>query len=249
MIPIDGGETRDALFVHVPDLGVLFVGDFIMPYLGAPFAAEGNLQGLLDAIDIVAEKHPRHMLHGHEPLTRNFASPDMLAQLKMHLSWLRDQVQTAIRRSESRAQIHQANLVPPGLISGRPDAFLPYLLLREHVIDRLYHQNVGYWQADLAGLDHLGDSDRAELFVDYLGLSERQLVIAVDKMTADGKSELAGSLLKASAARFGRTEAIAKAERLVYLKLMEKYQNIDPFKFILYSAAIGEQTPAMAQDQ
>jgi hypothetical protein len=48
-------------------------------------------------------------------------------------------------------------------------------------------------------------------------------------------------------ARFGRTEAIATAERLVYLKLMEKYQNTDPFKFILYSAAIGEQTPAMAQ--
>jgi hypothetical protein len=27
---------------------------------------------------------------------------------------------------------------------------------------------------------------------------------------------------------------------------MEKYQNIDPFKYILYSAAIGEQTPTMA---
>ena len=38
----------------------------------------------------------------------------------------------------------------------------------------------------------------------------------------------------------------AKAERLVYLKLMEKYQNTDPFKYILYSAKIGEQTPAMA---
>jgi hypothetical protein len=27
---------------------------------------------------------------------------------------------------------------------------------------------------------------------------------------------------------------------------MEKYQNTDPFKFILYSAKIGEQTPQMA---
>jgi alkyl sulfatase BDS1-like metallo-beta-lactamase superfamily hydrolase len=208
---------------------------------------EGNLQGLLDAIDVVVQKHPRHMLHGHEPLTRTFASPDILAQLKTNLTWLRDQVLTAIRRGDARAQIHRANLIPPDLLNGRPDTFLPYLILREHVIDRLYHQNVGYWQADLEGLDHLGDSDRAELFVDYLGLSERQLVIAVDRMTADGKYELAGSLLKASAARFGRTEAITKAERLVYLKLMEKYQNIDPFKYILYSAAIGEQTPAMAQ--
>jgi glyoxylase-like metal-dependent hydrolase (beta-lactamase superfamily II) len=246
LIPVHGGETHDAMFVHLPDLGVLFVGDFIMPYIGAPFVVEGDFQGLLDAIDIVVQKNPRYMLHGHEPLTRNFSSPDMLAQLKTNLSWLREQVLTAIRRGDTRAAIHQANLIPPGLLSGRPDALLPYLILREHVIDRLYHQNVGYWQADLEGLDHLGDSDRAELLVDYLGLSEKQLVRAVEKMTADGKYELAASLIESSSARFGHTESIAKAERLVYLKLMEKYQNTDPFKYILYSAKIGEQTPAMA---
>src|SRR6266566_4570465 len=81
LIPVHGGETRDAMFIHLPDLGVLFVGDFIMPYLGAPFVVEGDLQGLLDAIDVVVQKNPRYMLHGHEPLTRNFSSPDMLAQL------------------------------------------------------------------------------------------------------------------------------------------------------------------------
>ena len=246
LIPVHGGETHDAMFIHLPDLGVLFVGDFIMPYLGAPFAVEGDLEGLLDAIDLVVQKKPRYMLHGHEPLTRNFSSPEMLAQLKANLGWLRDQVLTAIRRGDTRAAIHQANLIPPGLLNGRPDALLPYLILREHVIDRLYHQNVGYWQADLEGLDHLGDSDRAELFVDYLGLSEKRLVTAAEKMAADGKYELAASLLEASAARFGRTESIAKAQQLVYLKLMEKYQNTDPFKYILYSAKIGEQTPVLA---
>ncbi len=245
LIPVHGGETHDAMFIHLPDLGVLFVGDFIMPYIGAPFVVEGDLQGLLDAIDVVVQKNPGYMLHGHEPLTRNFSSPEMLSQLRTNLSWLRDQVLTAIRRGDTRTAIHQANLIPPGLLNGRPDALLPYLILREHVIDRLYHQNIGYWQADLEGLDHLGDSDRAELFVDYLGLSEKQLVRAVEKMAADGKYELAASLLEVSAARFGRTESIAKAERLVYLKLMEKYQNTDPFKYILYSAKIGEQTPAM----
>jgi glyoxylase-like metal-dependent hydrolase (beta-lactamase superfamily II) len=246
LIPVHGGETHDAMLVHLPDLGVLFVGDFIMPYIGAPFVVEGDLQGLLDAIDVVVEKNPRYMLHGHEPLTANFSSPDMLAQLKKNLIWLRGQVLEAIRRGDTRSAIHQANLIPPGLLSGRSDALLPYLILREHVIDRLYHQNVGYWQADLEGLDYLGDSDRAELLVDYLGLSEKQLVTAAEKMAADGKYELAASLLEPSATRFGRTESIAKAERLVYLKLMEKYQNTDPFKYILYSAKIGEQTPAMA---
>src|SRR5262245_16198095 len=64
----------------LPDQAVLFVGDFIMPYLGAPFVEEGNLQGLFEAIDIIVEKQPKYLLHGHEPLTRNFTSPTMLAQ-------------------------------------------------------------------------------------------------------------------------------------------------------------------------
>src|SRR2546422_5574955 len=82
LIPIPGGETSDGLFIHLPDAGILFAGDFIMPYLGAPFIEEGNFQGLLDTIDIVTRLNPRLLLHGHEPLTRVFTSPVMLAQLK-----------------------------------------------------------------------------------------------------------------------------------------------------------------------
>jgi glyoxylase-like metal-dependent hydrolase (beta-lactamase superfamily II) len=248
LIPIHGGETHDAMFIHLPEVGVLFAGDFIMPYIGAPFVNEGDFQGLLDAIDVVVQKNPRYIMHGHEALTRNFSSPEILAQLKENLNWLRDSVLTAVRRGDIRSGIQQANLIPPGLLTtGRPDVLLPYLVLREHVIDRLYRQFTGYWRAGaiLEGLDHLGDTDRAELFIDYLGLSEKQLVSAAYKIAADGKYELAASLLESSVARFGRTEAIAKVERLVYLKLMEKYQNTDPFKYILYSAKIAEQTPAM----
>src|SRR5215472_9378053 len=110
LIPVQGGETHDALFIHLPGQGVLFVGDFIMPYLGAPFVKEGDLQGLLDAIDVVVQKNPRYLLHGHEPLTRVFASAAMLAQLKTDLVWLRDQVLGAMRRGDERGAIHQANL-------------------------------------------------------------------------------------------------------------------------------------------
>src|SRR6266700_8120925 len=245
LIPVHGGETHDAMFIHLPDQGVMFVGDFIMPYLGAPFVEEGDFQGLLDTIDVVVENHPEHLLHGHEPLTRNFASATMLAQLKIDLVLLREQVLTAVRRGDERASLHQANLIPPSLLGGQPDVYQPYFILREHVIDRLYDQNVGYWQPDLQGLDQLGRADRAELLVDYLGLSEKQLVKTVERMADDGKYELAASLLESTGGRFDRSESVANAKRLVYLKLMEKHQNTDPFKFIIYSAKIGEQTPQM----
>ena len=246
LIPVQGGETHDAMFINLPDQGVMFVGDFIMPYLGAPFVEEGDLQGLLDAIDIVVEKNPQHLLHGHEPLTRNFGSPAMLGQLKLDLSWLREQVLKSVRLGEERAAIQQANLIPPDMLTGNPAVYVPYFLMRDHVIDRLYDQNVGYWHADLAGLDHLSHADRAELLVDYLGMSETQLTKTVERLVADGKYELAASLLDSSESRFEHSESVAKAKRLVYLKLMEKYQNTDPFKFILYSAKIGEQTAQMS---
>ena len=249
LIPVQGGETHDAMFIYLPDESVLFVGDFIMPYLGAPFVEEGDLQGLLHAFDIVVQKNPRYLLHGHEPLTRNFASASMLLQLKIDLVWLREQVLTATRRGDERGAIHQANLIPPGLVNNQPDVYQPYLILREHVIDRLYDQNVGYWQPDLQGLEHLTRADYAELLVDYLGVSERQLVKTVERLTADGKYELAASLLESSGDRFKRSASVANAKRLVYLKLMEKHQNTDPFKFIIYSGKIGEQTPQMAATQ
>jgi glyoxylase-like metal-dependent hydrolase (beta-lactamase superfamily II) len=245
LIPVQGGETHDAMIIYLPNLGVMFVGDFIMPYIGAPFVEEGDLQGLLDAIDIVVQKNPRFLLHGHEPLTRNFTSPALLAQLKTDVEWLREQVLIAIRRGDERGAIDQANLIPPGLLPGRPDVYLPYLILREHVIDRLYDQNVGYWQPNLQGLDHLTRADHAELLVDYLGVSERQLVKTVQRLVADGKYEQAASLLDSIGGRFDHSPSVATAKRLVYLKLMEKHQNTDPFKFIIYSGTAGEQTPQM----
>ena len=233
------------MFISLPDEGVLFVGDFIMPYLGAPFVEEGDLEGLMDAIDIVVQENPRYLLHGHEPLTRNFTSASMLAQLKIDLAWLREQVLTATRRGDERGAIHQANLIPPGLLNDQPDVYQPYLILREHVIDRLYDQNVGYWQPDLQGLEHLTRADHADLLVDYLGVSERQLVKTAERLTADGKYELAASLLESSGDRFEHSGSVANAKRLVYLKLVEKHQNTDPFKFIIYSGKIGEHTPQM----
>ena len=121
------------------------------------------------------------------------------------------------------------------------------MLLREHVIDRLYDQNVGYWQADLTGISHLSRADHAQALVDYLGVSERQLVNALQSMIKDGKYELAASLLESSGERFANSESIRQTSRLIYLKLMEQHQNYDPFKFLLYSAKAGEQTPQISR--
>jgi len=245
LIPVRGGETHDAMLIYLPDEKVMFMGDVIMPYLGAPFAQEGDLEGLFDAIDVIVSRNPQYLLQGHEPLTRNFSSPLILSHLKTDLTWLQHQVLAAIRRGDERAAIHDANLIPPDFLATQPDAYQPYYILREHVIDRLYDQNVGYWQANLQGLAHPSRTDHAELLVDYLGVSEGQVLKAAKRLSADGKYAMAAELLETAEPKFPHSEALKNAKRFAYLKLMEKNQNTDPFKFIIYSAKAGEQTPQM----
>jgi glyoxylase-like metal-dependent hydrolase (beta-lactamase superfamily II) len=246
LIPVKGGETDDALFIDVPDHGTLFVGDFIMPYLGAPFVEEGDLGGLLEAIDVVTRLNPRHLLHGHEPLNRIFPTPAILAAMKSHLAWLRAEVLAAIRRGSDRSTLQQANLIPPGLLAGEPGAHLPYLVMRENVINRVFHQTVGYWQPDLQGMDILGRSDRGSMLVDYLGVTESQLSRGVERMIADGKYELAANALDWARGRYPDSGRLESMERLAYLKLMEKYQEFSPFKFIIYSGKGGLDVPQLA---
>jgi glyoxylase-like metal-dependent hydrolase (beta-lactamase superfamily II) len=243
LIPVQGGETHDAMLIHLPEEKVMFLGDVIMPYLGAPFVEEGDVEGLFDAIDVIVSRNPQHLLHGHEPLTREFSSPIILSHLKTDLTWLQDQVLTAIRRGDERASIHEANLIPPDLLAHQPDAYEPYYILREHVIDRIFDQHVGYWQASLQGLAHPSRADRAELLVNYLGVSEAQLVKAAYRLSTDGKYAMAAELLETAEPKFPNSDALKQAKRVAYLKLMEKNQNTDPFKFIIYSAKAGEQTP------
>lgn len=247
LVPIAGGETNDGMFVYLPQANVLFAGDFIMPYLGAPFVEEGNLDGLLAAIDVVREKNPRILLHGHEPLTRVFGSVDTLAGLKPRLAWLRDEVLADIRRGDDRAAIQQANLIPPGLLEDASGVQFAYFVLRENAINRLFDQNVGYWQPDLEGVDYLGDADRGALLVDYLGVSESRLANAADRMIADGRPELAASALRWARHRFPKSERLERSERVAYLKLMEKYQEFNPFKLIVYASEGGVQLPQMGE--
>ena len=245
LIPARGGETHDAMLIYLPDEKVMFMGDVIMPYLGAPFIEEGDLQGLFDAIDVVVSRNPQYLLHGHEPLTRVFSSPLILSHLKTDLAWLRDQVLTAIRRGDERAAIHEANMIPPDLLANQPDAYQPFYILREHVIDRIYDQNVGYWESNLQGLAHPSRTDRAEVLVEYLGLSEAQIVKAADRLDTDGKYAMAADLLESAELKFPRSDSVKRTRRFTYLKLMEKNQNTDPFKFIIYSGQIDEETPQM----
>jgi hypothetical protein len=224
----------------MPEQGVPFVGDILMPYLGAPFVEEGSIDGLVAAIDQVHALKPRHLLHGHEPLTRIFVSTTMLDDLRAHPVWLCNEVLRALQDGRERGAIHAANLMPPTLEHSDSDVHLADLVLRENMINRLFDQYSGYWQNDLYGLDALTDADRGEALVDYFGVSDAQLASAAERMVADGKHELAAVVLRWAQPRFTNNTRLDAVRKLAYLKLMEKYQEFNPFKFIIYAGEINQ---------
>ncbi|MGA8439878.1 MAG: hypothetical protein WB762_15070 [Candidatus Sulfotelmatobacter sp.] len=80
----------------------------------------------------------------------------------------------------------------------------------------------------------------------WLGQQLTDRVTAVLVREGKSRGQAPASLLESSGSRFEHSTSVANAKRLVYLKLMEENQNTDPFKFIIYSGKIGEQTPQMA---
>jgi hypothetical protein len=86
------------------------------------------------------------------------------------------------------------------------------------------------------------------LLVDYLGVSEDQMVGAAKRMIADGNYALAAEALDWTRGRFAASQAFRDQERLAYQKLMEKYQAFNPFKFIVYSWR-AESPPPSGQEK
>jgi len=244
LIPIEGGETPDAMFIYFPEDAALFAGDFVMPYFGAPFVNEGNVAGLIDGVGKIAALAPRHILHGHAPLTRIFHDVATLQQTARQIGWLQKRVEELITAGLGRTEIHARNLIPPDLTE-TPNAQLPLLLMRENLIDRLYAQRTGYWGTGLEGIDALSDKQLGAVFQRYLGLSDQKMADAIDRMLDQGDLDLAARVVTQSLAQYPDSVSLASVRRRVFSRLREKYQEFDPFRFIVYSEAMNEPVPAM----
>src|SRR4029453_9810515 len=151
--PVRGGETEDALMIHLPASDVLFVGDAFMPYLGAPFLPEGSAEGLFETIALIRALHPRLLIHGHPPLTDTFTM-EALPGLEVAFPDVYDRAHQGIRQGKTLVEILPQNLLPSAL-RAHPQAVLPFLVVRDQLITRVYQQRTGYWKSDGEGMEGL----------------------------------------------------------------------------------------------
>ena len=165
----------------------------------------------------------------------------MLAKLKIHLEWLYQETLKGTWNGMSRAAIHHQNLMPP-FIHQNPEVHFPFLVMRENVINRIYDQNVGYWQPDLQGMDHLSQEEFGLLLTHYLERSEQQLVSAIENMLESGDHALAARTTTWALTQYPSSAKLQELRKVAFLKLKEKYQELNPFKVIVYSEAIQHGT-------
>lgn len=237
LYPTAGGETADALMVYLPASGLLFTGDVMMPYLGAPFFAEGSAEGLLETIGFIRELAPRALIAGHPPLTEVF-TVHTLAGLQAALGALREHVLDGIGRGLALAEILDGAYLPPEL-RDHPLAVLPYLVTRDNFAARLYHQRTGYWGADGRGLAPLPAAARAAALDLLGGGGEEPFARAAGALVAQGDHALALELIEPGLARYPASAALARLRQDALRGLAELHQQLDPFRFIVYAELAG----------
>ncbi len=239
LVPVTGGETPDALMVHLPADGLLFTGDVLMPYLGVPFSAEGSPEGLLETLRYIRELAPRQLIGGHTTLTQSFTI-EALTGLEPALTEL---YQFALAKiDESMPLPHILDLAYlPALLRDHPAAVVPYLVTRDDFIARLFHQRTGYWQPDGQGLDPRSAEERAAALDLLAGGRADAFVTAAATLAKQGDLALALEIVAPGLLRHPDSHELAELRQTVLVRLMEERQWSDPFGFLFYADLAGAE--------
>lgn len=244
LYPTTGGETSDALMVYLPASGVLFTGDVMMPYLGAPFFAEGSPQGMLDVLQLITEINPRTLVHGHTLLTEVF-TVDTVPGLLAALTELRVHSLAGIGRGLTLTALLKASVLPE-VLREHPAAVGPYLVIRDHFVQRLYHQHSGYWQPDGQGLEPVDAADRAAALDLLAGGRPEQFASAARTLLAQRDPALALDIITAGLASHPDARDLVQLRQQALYRLMERHQLQDPFRFLIYAELAGVEIGPVA---
>ncbi len=248
LLPVTGGETEDAMLIHIPKLSCVFVGDVVMPWYGEPWVNEGFASTAPQAMDAVLDLGAKHILHGHHPLTFLYGPQNLRAYKGLH-EWLVSATQFYVRRGYSAKDIIRLNLIPPALLD-HPDVTMGYVAARDNVISRVAAEMAGIWREDRTGqapegLDVITTAERARMLSEYFNLSEAQAIRGLKRMIAAGDNSLALQMSVAAEHAFGPTSGVTLAKENAADRLRSIAQFTDPFGFTTYSEMTKRAHPPM----
>jgi len=245
LVPVTGGETEDAMLIHVPELSVLFMGDALMPFYGEPWVEEGFLDEAVNTMDEALKRKPKRILHGHVGITVLYEDVEQLGAYRDAYVWLVAETRKHLAKGYSAKNIIRLNLIPPGL-QNDSDIFFSYLAPRDHIISRAADKMVGIWLEDVTGrepggLDVITSVEYGRMFDRYLGLSAGEVEEGLQRMLDGGDNELALQMAVAAETRYPNSIEIRRLKERAGDRLRSSAQYFDPFKFVTYTELIGKE--------
>lgn len=245
LIPVTGGETEDALLINLSELGVVFMGDALMPFYGEPWVEEGYIDEAVNTMNQALSRQPQHILHGHYGITVIYGNKQQLAAYRDAYQWLVAETRKHITNGYSAKDIIRLNLIPPGLQS-IPQAFFSYLAPRDPIISRIADHMVGIWQEDKSGkepggLDTITSVEYGRLLEVYLDLSAGEVETMLGNILQGGDNQLALQMAVAAEKRYPHNKNITQFRNEAADRLRSAVQYFDPFKFVTYSELAGKE--------
>src|SRR5262249_17429618 len=163
-----------------------------------------------------------------------------LPAIEAALRELHQRTQAAVAKGQTLAEILHDNILP-GSLREHPAAVLPYLVMRDNFVKRVYHQSTGYWKPDGEGMEVLAPAEWAAALDLLGGHHEDAFVRSVRGLAERGDDVLALKLAQLGLLRYPSSETLAGLRRRALDNLRLRHQGLSPFKFIIYSEWAGAE--------
>jgi hypothetical protein len=111
--------------------------------------------------------------------------------------------------------------------------------MRDNFIKRVHYQRTGYWKPDGEGLEVLAPTEWAAALKLLAGARESVFVRSIQTLLGQGDHVLALKLADVSLVSYPKSEALASLRRQALDGLRARHQQLNPFKFIIYSEWAG----------
>src|SRR6185503_8670943 len=124
-----------------------------------------------------------------------------------------------------------------------PAAVQPYLIVRDHFVQRVHREHAGIWQANGDGMDHYTHLEWASA-VDLIGGgTPAAFARAVDELERRGDTTLALHIAELGLVRHPGDAALQRGRARALRSLREQTSQSNPFRFIIYSEQAGATLP------
>jgi hypothetical protein len=123
----------------------------------------------------------------------------------------------------------------PESLQETPRAVIPYLIVRDHFLERLHRQNAGYWQADGEGIETITREEWAAVLGQFGDGSDTSFIRVAQGLLERGDAPLALRVAELGLVGHPASSGLTTARKQALSMLLDRYNSADPFRFIVYS--------------